>query len=303
MSNDWVFRIEEKLRRSWFAKLLPLIRERFPAFHGLMVEIRDRLLPYDHSEAINRYQYRAIHRFIKLAQEYNATNVVLEVGSDLEGAVARELRKRGFGIVVGINPQLGIDRSALPDNSATMVYLLRADARRLPLAGGSVSSIISIATFEHINNLKLALDECHRVLRAGGILYSNFGPIWSSSVGHHVYARVGDEEVRHWKPGKNPIPNYGHLLYSKEELRKKLQKGRSPGLVEAMLEWIYDKDDINRLFFEDYILAFRQSRFRVARLNKTIEFVDRAILKRLQYRHPHYKEFGCRIIEVVLEKD
>ncbi len=45
-----------------------------------------------------------------------------------------------------------------------------ADARKLPFADNSYSSVISISTFEHIPNPKKLLAEMHRVLRLGGIL-------------------------------------------------------------------------------------------------------------------------------------
>lgn len=48
--------------------------------------------------------------------------------------------------------------------------LTLADARDLPFADNSYSSIISISTFEHIPNTKKLLSEMYRVLKPGGIL-------------------------------------------------------------------------------------------------------------------------------------
>jgi SAM-dependent methyltransferase len=46
--------------------------------------------------------------------------------------------------------------------------------------------IFSIACFEHIHRLPLALDVMLRVLRPGGELFSLFAPVWSSMIGAHL---------------------------------------------------------------------------------------------------------------------
>lgn len=48
--------------------------------------------------------------------------------------------------------------------------LTLADARELPFADNSYSSVISISTFEHIENTQKLLKEMYRVVRPGGIL-------------------------------------------------------------------------------------------------------------------------------------
>jgi hypothetical protein len=46
--------------------------------------------------------------------------------------------------------------------------------------------IFSIATFEHIHKLPLALDKMFLALKPGGKLFSMFAPIWSAYDGHHL---------------------------------------------------------------------------------------------------------------------
>ncbi len=147
---------------------------------------------------------------------------------------------------MGINPL--VNRGNLRNDTTRRLSLAQADARHIPLATASVNRISSVAQLEHILVLERALPECHRVLVPGGLDYADFGPISPCSPGHHVYARVGDEEARHWQPGKNPVPIYAHLLFTREALRDRLQ-GRVPNaLLEAILEWIYIGYGINRLF-------------------------------------------------------
>jgi SAM-dependent methyltransferase len=229
-------------------------------------------------------------------------DIVLEVGSDLAGAVSKELQVHGAQMVVGLNPLLGVEQKEgfTPPNGQN--HLLRSDARWLPLEDESISSIFSVATFEHVYDLDIAVAEMYRVLRPGGILYSDFGPIWSCSVGHHVYAKVRDEEARHWAPGKNPVPHFGHLLYSSDEMHARLDGKVSSDLLNAIINWIYTGDGINRLFYEDYVQAFEQSEFQIIELNSVMEHVEPSMEKSLRDICAPYQEFGCRMIEVVLRK-
>ena len=251
---------------------------------------------------MDRYQYRALHQFLELGSKEQALDIVLEVGSDLAGTVSQEMKVHGAQMVIGVNPLLGLDRGEYSTSPDGFNHLLRSDTRWLPLKDESISSVFSVATFEHICDLDIALDEMLRVLKPGGLLYSDFGPIWSSSVGHHVYAEVGDEEARHWKPGKNPIPNFGHLLFSSEELRRELNGKVSRALLDAIIAWIYEEDGINRLFYEDYIRMFSQSDFQIIKINEVFENLSPELEKSLMQGYAPYQEFRCRMIEVILRK-
>jgi SAM-dependent methyltransferase len=55
---------------------------------------------------------------------------------------------------------LGIDLAFDPD--------LKASATMLPLKSDSVDSIFAFDVLEHVSNLKMALEECNRVLKNGG---------------------------------------------------------------------------------------------------------------------------------------
>lgn len=302
MWNKIVFGMESSLRRSRLAVILPVIRARFPGLHRAIVQTRDRLFPYKSTIPMERYQYRALHRFLELSTKEHLLDIVLEIGSDLSGTVSQEMKEHGAQMVIGVNPLLGLEKSESPPPTDGFSHLLRADARWLPLKDETIASIFSVATFEHISELNIALDEMYRVLKPGGLLYSDFGPIWSSSVGHHVYAKVGDEEARHWKPGKNPVPHFGHLLYSADELRIQLTDKVSQSLLDAIIAWIYEEQGINRLFYEDYISIVEKSGFQIVERNEVREHIDSEIEKSLQEIYLPYQEFRCRMIEVVLRK-
>lgn len=55
--------------------------------------------------------------------------------------------------------------------STSHVRVLQADASKLNFASNSFDAVFSFLTFHHIAHWRLALKECFRVLKSGGILY------------------------------------------------------------------------------------------------------------------------------------
>jgi ubiquinone/menaquinone biosynthesis C-methylase UbiE len=304
MRRSLLNQFEYTIRKSWLSKSLPLIRQNFPQLHRMIVSVRDKVIPLHSSQDLSRYQYRSIQRFMTFIESHqNALDAILEIGSDRNRSVLKTLKDCGAKVAIGINPSHEVPLSKIESSSINEgINFARSDGRSLPFPAETFTSIFSVATFEHINDINKAFDEFHRVLKVGGILFSEFGPIWSCSVGHHVFAKVDGEEARHWKPGKNPVPNYSHLLLSQDEMRGILKQKVSERLTDAIVKWIYESEDINRLFYEDYVRVFQESQFEIISLTPITEYVNRKILMRLQHKYPGYKEFGCRIIEVILRK-
>lgn len=205
------------------------------------------------------------------------------------------------GVNIDVNPAAHVGRGTPGVPAYSMV---KGDARCLPFADESISSVMSITVFEHVHNFDTALREMYRVLKPGGVLYSDFGPIWSCSIGHHVFAIVDGVEARHFKPGKNPVPHFGHLLMAPDELRAAVLKSHwvFPRLADAIVEWIYRGAGVNRVFFEDYVRMIEQSPFTVRQLTPVREHVPHRTQQALEKACPGYTDFSVRMIEVVLEK-
>jgi SAM-dependent methyltransferase len=295
--------IDRLLRHSLLARAQPFIRGRLPWLHRVLLSARDAVLPFRSEHGLARYQHRDIERFFSFSPDLSGP--VLEVGSDVDGRVLRELTSRGVTRLVGTNieidPQAHVDRGL---NGGSSYSIINGDVRCLPFKDAAFSAILSITAFEHINNFDVALREMHRVLRPGGLLYADFGPIWSCSIGHHVFAIVDGVEARHWKPGKNPVPHFAHLLTSREQVREAvLQKDWVfPKLADAIVHYIYDGDAVNRIFYEDYVKYFHESPFMLRHLAPVREHVSANVQRKLEERCPGYRDFSVRMVEIVLQK-
>ena len=64
------------------------------------------------------------------------------------------------------------------------------DATRLGLADASFDFVFSFNSFEHFPDPEIVLREALRVLRPGGYLYLDFGPLWLSPRGAHQFQTI-----------------------------------------------------------------------------------------------------------------
>jgi SAM-dependent methyltransferase len=77
--------------------------------------------------------------------------------------------------LIGLNP-------AFPTRQvAPHISVQQLAAEHSGLEADSVDAVISSSAFEHVHDLPAVLTEMYRVLKPGGMLYSHFGPIWSTS--------------------------------------------------------------------------------------------------------------------------
>jgi SAM-dependent methyltransferase len=295
--------IDRLLRHSFLARAQPWIRAQAPWLHAFLLKARDTLLPIQNPRGLRRHQHRAIERFLSFRPDLSGP--VLELGTDVKGLCLRELAARGAARPVGLNldvdPEPHRDRHQRPGERYEIV---RADLRSLPFADASATSMLSITAFEHLLDFGAALEEFHRVLRPGGILFADVGPIWSCGIGHHALAKVDGVEVYHWKPGHNPVPHFAHLLQTPGELRPQLLEVDwvTPRVADAVLEWIYEGDGVNRLFYEDYLAAFEASPLEVVDVEPVRENVPAEVQAVLEERYPGKRQFDVRMFEVVLRR-
>jgi ubiquinone/menaquinone biosynthesis C-methylase UbiE len=298
--------LDNYIRRSSINRYMSYLRKYSPWLYSGIKKIWEKMIPIRSKYGLARYQIRAVDNFIALTKPVLNNSIILEIGSDSDAKILRELVGRGAKRVVGINPGLENEKKGISDfrNAGLPAgcELRNDDATSIGFDDDTFTHIVSVSVLEHLNNFEKCLSEMYRVLKPGGYVYAEFGPIWSSGLGHHVYATVNGEEARHWDPSRNPVPNYAHLLLTKEEMRISLQNKISKSLLEAVVSWIYDQSYINRMFYEDYIRAIEASAFQVVHKAEDREHLSRRTKELLKSRYPDYTRFDVRNAELVLRK-
>jgi len=155
--------------------------------------------------------------------------------------------------------------SALP----ARYEILNGGVEDLPHAlEGKFDIVFSIAAFEHLLRMPVALDRMFAALRPGGRLFTMFSPIWSSHNGHHL-PRLVDKAGKTFGFGQSPIPPWGHLLMRPAQLMKYLSECTDAATAAQMVHFVFHAQHINRLFTEDFAEFFVASRFHVDTLIPT----------------------------------
>lgn len=175
-----------------------------------------------------------------------------------------------------------------------------------PSLHGCFDVIFSIAAFEHIDRMPLALDLMFQALRPGGAIFTMHSPIWSAHDGHHLPTIV-DAHGNQFDFGNSPIPRWGHLTMRPPELYRHLLKHTDAKAAGEIVYYVYQSPHINRLFTEDYIGFFQQSSFIMEKLQLTFplqgppEFIAKS-QGALENLHPGRKHFLNNGILAVLRK-
>lgn len=229
---------------------------------------------------------------------------VLDVGSDVAGTTVDVISRRfSPREVVGLN----LDVSDF--HIASHARLERGDIRHTPYPDGYFDVIVSSSAFEHISGFADAIAEMHRILAPGGFLFSHFGPIWSTSYGHHLWVTHGGRLYNYWNV---ILPPYCHLLLAREEIEALLlDRGYGAELSAVMADFVTASPQQNQLFYEDYERIVGESDFDVL-VFKGYDHpelapvynaaVTPALLDRLRARHPGRRQFSYDGITLLMRK-
>jgi SAM-dependent methyltransferase len=286
------------LTAGWLRRAALPLRAANPGLYGSLNQLRKRVLTRGRDLA--GYQAVALDRFAKRVALRG--KCVLEIGCDPEMKLLKQFSAHGAASCIGLNndPELFAGSSERKDGGLRLVL---GDVAALPFPDQSFDALFSVATFEHILDLPRALREMHRVLRPLGVVYANFGPIWSSGKGHHVRVRVGEERAWHGDPRLNPLPDFCHLLLGPAELRAALIGRVSPVLEQPIVDWVYSDTNINRMFHHEYVREFMRSPLRLESLTPERDPLSPQLQRILAFKYPNERAFDITNTEVILVKD
>ena len=228
---------------------------------------------------------------------------VLDIGCDTEGYAIEAMATRFHALeAVGVN--LKTSNRILPKGC----QLVRADVRNLPFHDNYFDFIFSTSAFEHITDLDLALNEMHRVLKPGGQLFTHFGPIWSTSYGHHLWFDFQGKTYTYWNVH---LPAFCHLLQTPQEIYEMLLADYPSEVSEAIVNYVFDSGEQNKLFFDDYEQLFRDSKFQITffkgydypELSRVYtKSITPSTIRQLKSRYPRNSGFLYDGIVAVLRK-
>ncbi len=181
---------------------------------------------------------------------------VLEIGGALPAQAIRPLNVASWTSVDPLAPAFESPGHRVLDVSA-------AD---LPLPEASVDLAFSCCAFEHIHDLAGVLRELERVLRPGGLVFSEFAPIWSSAHGHHTWVLGDDGRTAELTFVDGVVPAWAHLLWGEEEFGAYLEPTHGREIAGKAAAAAYRGTYVNRMFEDDYYRAFADSGLVVQRL-------------------------------------
>jgi len=163
--------------------------------------------------------------------------------------------------------------------------------------------IFTIACFEHINRLPLALERMLQYLKPGGRLFTMHSPIWSAFDGHHLPIGIPerfDKKLQHQSYIFKP---WGHLLQNRSYTYIDIRNRFDAPFAEEVIYNTYNSNHINRYFSEDYRVIFDNSEFDIVEYQITFPQIPTSeIQATLESKFPGYTQFSNNGIYAILRK-
>lgn len=150
---------------------------------------------YDQESLNIRGQERSNSILDIINKSLKGSNNFLELGCN-DGMVLYWLKRNGHS-ATGIDIRSeGFDKRAIEAG----VQLIGMDAAQLQFEDNSFDFVFSFAAFEHFADPESVLKETLRVVKKGGFIYLNFGPLYMSSAGLHAYYSITAPYCQHLFP-------------------------------------------------------------------------------------------------------
>ncbi|MCP9775656.1 methyltransferase domain-containing protein [Cyanobium sp. WAJ14-Wanaka] len=163
--------------------------------------------------------------------------------------------------------------------------------------------IFTIACFEHINRLPLAIEKMLQYLKPGGKLFTMHSPIWSAFDGHHLPIGIPERFDTQLPDSSYIFQPWGHLLQSRAATFTDIASRFDREFAEEVIYNTYNSNHINRYFSEDYWVVFEASGFLIEEYQITFpRNPSPEIQSALEGIYPGYKQFGNNGIYAILQK-
>ncbi len=165
------------------------------------------------------------------------------------------------------------------------MIFVRTSLTELPLTNNSVDAIVSDAVFEHCKDMEGLLAESRRVIRADGIVYAAYGPLWHCAGGDHFSGRGGLEHV------------FNHLGLSPSEYRAYFES-ESHSVEDFQSGGRYVELDLfSKMTTREYFDAFDRTGFDL------VDLVLEVSSESLAYRRAYPNNFSQLTSDTVSEDD
>lgn len=265
------------------------------------------------TQAAQLWHQSSAHRTLARYTTFEGKNV-LEVGGAQTGDSAIPFLEDGASsaVVTGLDH---ITQEATSDQFNLRVQ--RADALELVevFGSGRFDVVYGLSIVEHIPRPELFLEQVHAVLKPGGLAYLQGDPIWSSPQGHHLWVATWGGDYRdkatanylfNGFPGQastNPLPDWGHLLMSPDEMKRYLEERAIPAVdIDCIIDWVFRSSQVNRIGMSEIARAYSGSRLSV--LEAIVRKVDvpKDTLAALRRRCGDGVDYGATGVTYVLAK-
>jgi len=147
----------------------------------------------------------------------------------------------------------------------------RGVAESLPPGVGVVDAVFACDSFQHVTDVAAVYAECSRILKPGGIVYANFGPVWSAPDGAHLENIVA--QGRRWDFWSGQLlPSWSHLLLPPDRMRYLATRLLGDEVGSAVATYIQASTWINRTTLRRHLEAPSLARFETVSLRGCQKF-------------------------------
>jgi SAM-dependent methyltransferase len=192
-------------------------------------------------------------RMLSILQSHVAlkNKTILELGSDKVFYVASKMIEQGAKSVSATNilDHWQFAQEYIDEVLGSSIHAQKVDARELAqhYAPDSFDLVFAQAFVEHVQDIEIVLSQICSVLAKGGMVFMHGNPIWSSSVGHHVFLQAPSSRWYRFNDSPKVIPDWSHLMLSRSEFEDMLNSKDIPEQdIAPVSEFIYNSPLINR---------------------------------------------------------